>query len=476
MKAIAALLLLAASAVSALPSNNYVLHESRHSHGRRGVWKRNSRADADGILPLRIGITQSNLHLAYDRLMDVTHPASENYGKHLTQDEVIELFAPEEESVSAVREWLIQSGVDGSRIRHYKTKGWLSIDMPVREAEALFQTQYHEVEEQGTIRLGCDEYHVPKHIQEHIDYITPGVKLSPPLRKRSVVTPYGRRHKSFQILPDPTSFIHIAASIDLPLNLQACAKNFTPVCYQAMYGIPANNTALEGNSVGLYESGDIYAQEDSDAFFATYAPYIPNGTHPIPAFIDGAVAPVPQDSESNTGESEIDIDIIASLVYPQTITLYQTDDMVQAGYTYGFLNTFLDALDGSYCNYTAYGITGDSPDIDAIYPDSEPGGYNETEMCGVYEPAKVISISYGLAEADYPKRYIQRQCNEWMKLGLQGITVLLASGDYGVAGFPGDITDSGCLSGGNLTETIYNPDSVSSCPYVSHPPKSLAGF
>jgi tripeptidyl-peptidase-1 len=473
MKVVAALLLLAAAAVSALPSNHYVVHEARRTTGmRRGVWKRASRAAGDSILPLRIGLTQSNLDVAYDRLMDITHPSSENYGKHLTQDEVIDLFAPQEESITAVREWLVQSGVNGTRIKHYKTKGWLSIDMPVREAEKLFQTQYHEVEHQGTIRLGCDEYSVPKHIQEHIDYITPGVKLSPPLRKRSVVTPYGRKRKSFQLLQDPQSFFHIAASVELPLNLQGCAQNFTPVCYQALYDIPANNTALPGNSVGLYESGDIYAQEDSDAFFAKYAPYIPNGTHPIPAFIDGAEAPVAVDSEFNGGESEIDIDIISSLVYPQTITLYQTDDQVQSGTTYGFLNTFLDALDGSYCNYTAYGITGDSPDIDATYPDSAPGGYDLPEMCGVYTPAKVISISYGLAEADYPKAYIERQCNEWMKFGLQGITVLLASGDYGVAGFPGDVTDSGCLSGGNLTETIYNPDSVSSCPYVSHSAKT----
>jgi tripeptidyl-peptidase-1 len=54
-------------------------------------------------------------------------------------------------------------------------------------------------------------------------------------------------------------------------------------------------------------------------------------------------------------------------------------------------------------------------------------------MCGVYQPTNVISVSYGTGENDLPTNYQQRQCNEFMKLGLQGITILYASGDYGVA-------------------------------------------
>jgi tripeptidyl-peptidase I len=72
-------------------------------------------------------------------------------------------------------------------------------------------------------------------------------------------------------------------------------------------------------------------------------------------------------------------------------------------------------LDGSYCNYTAYGITGDSW-RDPTYPDTHKGGYKGKLQCGVYTPAKVISISYGEAEDDIPMRYDKRQCSEWMKL------------------------------------------------------------
>ena len=67
--------------------------------------------------------------------------------------------------------------------------------------------------------------------------------------------------------------------------------------------------------MGLYEDGDIYSQQDLDLFFAEYAPYVPQGTHPLLDSIDGGQAPVAPDSEFNTGESDIDMDIAFSLIY-----------------------------------------------------------------------------------------------------------------------------------------------------------------
>jgi hypothetical protein len=46
-------------------------------------------------------------------------------------------------------------------------------------------------------------------------------------------------------------------------------------------------------------------------------------------------------------------------------------------------------------------------------------------MCGTYTPTHVISVSYGEAEIDLPEYYQKRQCNEFMKLGLQGHTFLV---------------------------------------------------
>jgi subtilase family serine protease len=86
-------------------------------------------------------------------------------------------------------------------------------------------------------------------------------------------------------------------------------------------------------------------------------------------------------------------------------------------------------------------------------------------QCGVYKPTNVISASYGQAESDLPMKYTQRQCNEFLKLGLQGHSILFASGDYGVASFPTDEHSiNGCLG---PEGTIFSPQYPSNCPYVT---------
>lgn len=75
----------------------------------------------------------------------------------------------------------------------------------------------------------------------------------------------------------------------------------------------------------------------------------------------------------------------------------------------------------------------------------------------------VISISYGGQEADLPAAYQTRQCNEFMKLGMQGVSVVLASGDSGVAGPSGDDNTDGCLGTGQ----IFSPDFPATCPYIT---------
>ena len=67
--------------------------------------------------------------------------------------------------------------------------------------------------------------------------------------------------------------------------------------------------------MGLYESGDVYSQADLNSFFAEYAPYVPQDTHPLLDSIDGGEAPVDPGSQYNTGESDIDMDIAFSLIY-----------------------------------------------------------------------------------------------------------------------------------------------------------------
>jgi tripeptidyl-peptidase-1 len=61
--------------------------------------------------------------------------------------------------VQEVRDWLVASGIEDNLIAHSDNKGWLAMDIPAAQAEALFQTEYHEHvhSNSGKVKVGCDK-------------------------------------------------------------------------------------------------------------------------------------------------------------------------------------------------------------------------------------------------------------------------------------------------------------------------------
>ena len=118
---------------------------------------------------------------------------------------------------------------------------------------------------------------------------------------------------------------------------------------------------------------------------------------------------------------------------------------------------------------TNYGTDTTIPDIDPIYPDPHHGGYKGERQCGVHTPTKVISISYGATEQNFPKRYRERQCNEFMKLGLQGHSIFVASGDAGVGSYGVLSPPDGCLNSTDPShhQRVFDPSDPNTCPFVS---------
>lgn len=302
-----------------------------------------------------------------------------------------------------------------------------------------------------------------------MDYITPGLKLltpsasrkDPELHKRIFgVTTKGQHITKPKLKALPETLAEILAA---PLSA-VCQVAAIPLCIKTLYNITTPTKNAAGNQLGIFEDlNDKYSQTDLNDFFASLAPNIPQGTHPTLDSVDGATAPV---AVANAGaESDLDFQISYPIIYPQNSILFQTDDdAYEANYTFeGFLNNFLDAIDGSYCTYSAFGETGNS-DIDPSYPDPQAGGFKGALQCGVYKPTNVISISYGGQEADLPASYQERQCNEYMKLGMQGVSLVVASGDSGVAGPAGDDNANGCLG---PTGAIFSPDFPATCPYLT---------
>jgi tripeptidyl-peptidase-1 len=224
---------------------------------------------------------------------------SPNYGKYYTTEQINEIFAPAKASVDSVIDWLTTHNINGISLS--ANKQWLQFDAPVEVAEKLFKTDYHVYEHavSGGKNVACDEsvvlrsnlshwltlthlrYHVPEHLSEHIDYITPGIKLFSPARSGHAVNDkntiekrtFGVTNGKATKQPPLLKALPMAISELLGLaELSICQIAITPSCIAKLYNITQATHAQPGNELGIFEDlGDVYSQTDLNEFFLTLA-------------------------------------------------------------------------------------------------------------------------------------------------------------------------------------------------------------
>jgi tripeptidyl-peptidase I len=410
------LVLFAALALAA--PTRYVRHEQHRLPAHTG-WVKRGRAPGNAQVPVRIALAQQNLHHGYDMLMNISRPDSPNFGKHLTAAEVATKFAPSQGSINAVTEWLSSADVGKHRLTITPSKQYVKFNASLDEVERLLQTKYHVYQdaETGSENFACEEYYVPQAVQEHIDFVMPTLHIA------------YKPHRTKLREPSKAAINQLHYSKNGSSQGGDCDNGLTPRCIQEKYGMPTEREAVPGNTFAIYEHGDAYNEEDLDKFWKQFANWVPQGTYPVLKSIEGGRAPEASGHGDVAGpESLLDFGLAIPLVYPQAVDLYQV------GVLYGdSLGSMLEALDGSYCQ--------------------------DYDDCGTYKPANVISISYGGDEDEPPHSLLARQCTEFMKLALQGVTVIAASGDAGVDSRSHDPDHPEC----ERFRVLY----PASCPYVT---------
>lgn len=376
------------------------------------------------------------------------------------------------QSVTAVKAWLASFGVATDRIRQSQGLSWLLFNASVGEAESLLNAKYHVWSHghSGKTHVACDEYSLPAHVRRHVDFVYPSVHLDVKINTLSGGRNQAKAREKRRVrIGDPQSGGWLPPTVqgidksDLKYDeLSTCDEQTTPACLRALYGIPINNETVEGNSFGVAEfTPQAYLPTDLDIFFSNLSDKLV-GERPILVPIQGAIVQQRNKSCYYNCESNLDLEYAMTLVHPQKVTLYQVGDIIGGA----SFNNFLDAFDSTYCD-------GDDPDADAIYPDLTPGGYKGPKTCGAYDATKVISISYAYTEHDLTPAYEQRQCNEYLKLGLMGTSFLVSSGDNGVAGNSDLCIDAGVGSPGvNAIYTdgsygVFSPMFPAGCPYIT---------
>ncbi|GJJ08142.1 hypothetical protein Clacol_002350 [Clathrus columnatus] len=429
-------------------------------------WKVHKELDKGTTLPFRIGLKQNNIANLEDYLMEVSHPDSPNYGQHWTPEKVIETFKPSFETVDTVTKWLKEAGISVERIKLAKSQGWVEMKLTIEEAEELLDAKYFMYEHvNGHKHIGCESYSLPAHVQPHIDIILPTVHFDVP--KQHLTNPDSNLQRR-SVTKGAGLSAHLATAGQLARgssnasSLANCDTEITPACIRALYKFDDPLLlSTKKNSFAIVEyTPNAFVQSDLDMFFRNFSPSLV-GTSPTLVSIDGAKKGVDQMQEQGfkfNGESNLDLEHAMTLIAPQKVTLYQVGDTVEGA----SFNNMLDAIDASFCTFEG----GDSPIFDGIYPDTLPGGFTGPESCGIIKPANVISTSYGFTEVMATPEYEIRQCNEYGKLGLMGVTFLYSSGDTGVGGLDEVCIDP--VTGLELSNgTKFDPGFPATCPFVT---------
>ncbi|KAJ7258798.1 subtilisin-like protein [Mycena haematopus] len=440
------------TALSSLHSTTHVVHEKRAADPSFSGWIQDRRLESRKVIPLRVGLQQQNLHQLEDLLLSVSHPESSTYGQHWSPAQIVDKFAPSHETITAVKNWLVDSGLSPERLRLSPSRGWIAVNVTVEEAENLLHTEYHVyTHPSGAEQFGCHEYSIPAHVQKHIDLIKPTVQFN----HRALRTPSLKKRKTSPSTNLKTNGVEVNQNQEL--SLETCDQVITPDCLRALYNFHYTPRETKKNTFGIVEfTPQSFLGPDLDLFFGNFSPS-QVGTRPIPVLIDGAIVQTIDESFDFNGESDLDLEYGMSLTNPQPIQLLQTGDIVEGA---GFDN-WLDAVDGSFCTFEG----GDDPTQDGIYPDPLPGGFKGPESCGIIKPPHTVSISYAQDEVTISASSAMRQCTEYGKLGLMGTSMFYSSGDDGVAGNGGVCLNSTLQAVDN--GTVFNPSFPSTCPFVT---------
>ena len=383
------------SAVSGRPTTNAQVSFKKQT-AANSRWEKQGKAASTQTIPMTIALAQQKLEQGPQYLQDMSDAKSATYGKHWSAQKVRETFAPSVESTNAVLAWLTSAGISKEQINSAGSGGYLKFNASVSQAQSLLKTQYHIYQHADTQEqhLGCEEYSLPSGLEQHINFIKPTTSTP-----RKII-----KHGFQQESPIKTRDVD-----------PSCQNNATPECIRNLYNIPAGTDGGSGNDLTIVEFSQSYDQADLDQFFAESASYIPAGTKPVNPNIAGGVSEVTRGQEG--GETMLDLSIAYPIVYPQAIAVLSEDT-----------GNLFDAIDCSY---------------------------DQSGDCTTQFPAtNVISISYGQGEDGSDEQ--NHECQEFMKLGLQGISVIVSSGDGGVQ------SQSQECPNGNFFVDFW-----ASCPYVT---------
>lgn len=139
---------------------------------------------------------------------------------------------------------------------------WVEFNGTVEEAERLFATQYwhYQHAESGGYRLACDQYSLPEHLLDSIDFVMPTISLE---GMKPVANWFRGRDQLVETF-----------AAGATIGSQPCGSLITIDCLRQLYNFPASNTSAEGNQMGIGEWADYLYEPDLPTFFKNFVGFL----------------------------------------------------------------------------------------------------------------------------------------------------------------------------------------------------------
>ncbi|KAJ7220945.1 subtilisin-like protein [Mycena rebaudengoi] len=405
--------------VASVPANSLALHERRSTPPSGFVTQ--GPVSTSTPLTLRFALAANDIAGLQNKLLSISTPGSPNFRKWLSKDEVKSFIQPSSETTAVFNMFAAENGLTPTVIS--PTGDWVSITLPVSQANKLFGAQYEQFlhPSLGYSVTRTLSMSLPSELVGRVDVIHPSTAFT---------TPYSR------ILPILPPNIHHGATEHRGEPPPSCdstdpSSQVTPACLQELYNIPTTSATQKHNVLGITGYGGEFPVEDDLAtFLQLFRPDIPSNT-------SYTLTTIGDTSLFSTGEANLDVQYAAGIA------------------TGVPLQFFAAGTNGS--NLSSFG-----PEVFDT----------ATFLLNLENPPTVLTTSYGISEDDFGISLATKVCNDYMALSARGVSLLFASGDGGVHGNHNGLA---------FCTNDFLPTFPASCPFVTtvgatqglHPEKAI---
>ncbi|KAE8156823.1 subtilisin-like protein [Aspergillus tamarii] len=365
-------------------------------------------------IELQLAVHPEKVSEFEQKVIEISTPGNQNYGHHMSRDEVRSFLYSSDVAPRKVLSWLEAAHIPATSIN--KHTGWITFTVPVSQAEQLLKTRFYifEHKKSKATVVRTLKYSVPKELRSFVQMIQPTTRFS-------------------QLMAQAESPLLQALPVTIKDLVAGCSSIVTPNCLRELYGISeAKPKPDRRNRLGISGFLGQYARySDFHQFLRLYAPRITDTNYTV-VLINGGLNL--QDSLEDSSEASLDIQYAAALADNSFTTFYST-----AGH-------------GPVIRDSGYNGASDphEPYLEQLrylldLPDDEL-------------PA-VLTTSYGELEQSVPEIYARTTCNMFAQLGARGVSMIFSSGDSGVG-------DS-CITNDGTNRTSFQPLYPASCPFVT---------